>query len=109
MMGFQTLTHLAHRLEDSFKVLKTGKSEVDEDLKRLLLSSVDCLREVVALNRQGATVEEQWLEAEVNPLFDQLHDRLGDPQQEDNAAALAEETGENTIYLLFETEVEAIL
>ncbi|PSO80643.1 MAG: hypothetical protein BRC41_16965 [Cyanobacteria bacterium QH_9_48_43] len=75
MMGFQTLTHLAHRLED----------------------------------RQGATVEEQWLEAEVNPLFEQLHDRLGDPQQEDNAAALAEETGENTIYLLFETEVEAIL
>lgn len=64
---------------------------------------------MVALNRQGATVEEQWLEAEVNPLFEQLHDRLGDPQQEDNAAALAEETGENTIYLLFETEVEAIL
>ncbi|PSO90068.1 MAG: hypothetical protein BRC43_03305 [Cyanobacteria bacterium QS_3_48_167] len=31
MMGFQTLTHLAHRLEDSFKVLKTGKSEVNED------------------------------------------------------------------------------
>lgn len=54
-------------------------------------------------------MEEQWLEAEVNPLFDQLHDRLGDPQQEDNAAALAEETGENMIYLLFETEVEAIL
>jgi chemosensory pili system protein ChpA (sensor histidine kinase/response regulator) len=36
---------------------------------------------VVALNRQGATVEEQWLEAEVNPLFDQFHDRLGDPQK----------------------------
>ena len=53
-------------------------------------------------------MEEQWLEAEVNPLFDQLHDRLGDPQQEDNAAALAEETGENMIYLLFETEVDQL-
>jgi chemosensory pili system protein ChpA (sensor histidine kinase/response regulator) len=39
MMGFQALSHLAHRLEDFFKILKVGKYGVaDEALERLLLA-----------------------------------------------------------------------
>ncbi len=110
MMGFQALSHLAHRLEDFFKVLKVGKSEaVDEDLERLLLSSVDRLRQIVALNRQGSAVEQAWLEANASPVFDQLHARLGDPQPEDTTALLSEEAGEDMTKLLFETEVEGCL
>ncbi|MGK7875483.1 MAG: response regulator [Xenococcaceae cyanobacterium] len=110
MMGFQTLSDLAHRLEDFFKVLKAGKQGVvDGDLERLLLSSVDGLRQVIALNRQGAAVEEAWLEAEVNPVFNQLHDRLGDPQPEDATTLVSAEVGEDMKVLLFETEVESCL
>ena len=110
MMGFQSLSHLAHRLEDFFKVLKVRKSEVvDEDLESLLLSSVDHLHQIIALNRQGDAVEEKWLDNHPVPVFDQLHELLGTPQAEDSATLLSDETGEDMTVLLFETEVEGCL
>ena len=110
MMGFEPLSHLAHRLEDFFKVLQVRKAAVvDEDLERLLLWAVDRLRQVVALNHKGSAIEGAWLETEVNPVFDQLHERLGDLQPEDTATLLSEEAGEDMSVLLFETEVEGCL
>lgn len=109
MMGFHNLSHLAHRLEDFFKVLKVGRAQVDGDVESSLLSSVDRLRQVANLNRQGSDVDEAWLEENANPLIDYLRDRLGEPTQEDAAALLSEETGEDMTVLLFETEVEGCL
>ena len=109
MMGFQTLSHLAHRLEDFFKVLKVGKSEVDSSLESLFLASVDFLRQIIVFNRQQQEVNSQWLETTVEPIFEQLHDRLGDPQPEDAAALLSAEMGEDMSTLIFETEVEELL
>ncbi|HEY9844660.1 MAG TPA: Hpt domain-containing protein, partial [Candidatus Caenarcaniphilales bacterium] len=108
MMGFQTLSQLAHRLEDSFKVLK-GQGAVDRDtqLEGLLLTGVDCLRQVSLLARQGTAVDDQWLATQVNPIFEQLHQRLGDPQ--DEVALLSQDEGQDMVVLLFETEVEGCL
>lgn len=110
MMGFLSLSHLAHRLEDFFKVLKVGKSQaVDGDLETTLLSTVDFLRQIITANRQQQEVAPQWLETTVNPVFQYLHDRLGDPQPEDAAALLSAEMGEDMSTLIFETEVEELL
>src|SRR5919199_1288973 len=111
MMGYQTLSQLAHRLEDSFKVMKAQRNsfEVASSLESLLLSAVDRLRHVLTLNRQGADVDEQWVESIGNPIFDQLHDRLGDPVADDAATMLGAEDGTNVAALLFETEVEGCL
>ncbi|HAX90337.1 MAG TPA: hybrid sensor histidine kinase/response regulator, partial [Cyanobacteria bacterium UBA11370] len=111
MMGYQTLSHLAHRLEDSFKVLKAQRNSlaIDSELERLLLAAVDRLSQVLTLNRQGADVHETWLATEGNPIFDQLHDRLGDPQADDAATMLSAEDGTNVAALLFETEVAGCL
>ena len=111
MMGYQTLSQLAHRLEDSFKVMKAQRNslEVDSSLESLLLSAVDRLRHVLTLNRQGADADEQWVESIGNPIFDQLHDRLGDPVADDAATMLGAEDGTNVAALLFETEVEGCL
>jgi chemosensory pili system protein ChpA (sensor histidine kinase/response regulator) len=110
MMGFQQLSHLAHRLEDFFKVLKIGKVEaVNDRLESLLLGVVDCLRQIVGLNRQQKGINDRWLMEQVNPLFDQLHEILGDPQPEDAAALLSAEIGEDMSTLIFETEVEELL
>ena len=110
MMGFQSLSHLAHRLEDFFKVLKVGKSKVvDSNLETLLLSTIDFFRQIVVVNRQRKEVEPQWLETTVNPVFEQLHDRLGNPQPEDAAVLLSAEMGEDMSTLIFETEVEELL
>ncbi|MEH2248786.1 hybrid sensor histidine kinase/response regulator [Nostoc sp.] len=111
MMGFKSLSDLAHRLEDSFKVLKTKKNslEIDTQLQSLLLSGVDWLRQIVELLAEGNVVEDQWLATFCFPIFDELHDRLGDPTPEDASTMLSPEDGQDVIPLLFATEVEECL
>ncbi len=111
MMGFGTLSQLAHRLEDSFKVLKAlrNTNRIDPELESLLLTAVDRLRQVLTLNRQGTDVDEQWLVTVGNPVFEQLHQRLGDPVADDAATMLGAEDGTNVAALLFETEVDGCL
>jgi chemosensory pili system protein ChpA (sensor histidine kinase/response regulator) len=111
MMGFRALSDLAHRLEDSFKVLKTQKNSllVDTDLHSLLLSGVDWLRQIVELHSEGNIVDDQWLATFCYPVFEELHNRLGDPTPEDATSLLSPEDGQDIIPLLFETEVEGCL
>jgi len=110
MMGFSQLSNQAHHLEDFFKILKAGKAgEIDGKLEHLFLKSVDMLRKMVAVNRSGATISEEWEKTNVNPIFEQLHDRLGDYNPEMEASLLSEEAGEDMTVLLFETEVEGCL
>jgi two-component system, chemotaxis family, sensor histidine kinase and response regulator PixL len=111
MMGFQTLSQLAHRLEDSFKVMKAQRNSIiiDGSLESLLLGGVDRLRQVLTLNRQGTDVDAQWLATVGNPVFEQLHERLGDPVADDAATMLGAEDGTNVAALLFETEVAGCL
>lgn len=111
MMGYQTLSQLAHRLEDSFKVMKVQRNslEVDSDLESLLLGAVDRLRQVLTANRQGTDLDEQWVATVGNPVFEKLHERLGDPVADDAASMLGSEDGTNVVALLFETEVDGCL
>ena len=110
MMGFSTLSDLAHRLEDSFKVLKVEQAiAVDFHLETLLLTAVDVLRRVIECDRHQTGIDPQWLSSEVDPLFEQLHEQLGDPQDENAASVLSPEEGQDIVPLLFETEVEGCL
>lgn len=79
MMGFRALSDLAHRLEDSFKVLKTKKNslEIDTQLQSLLLSGVDWLRQIVELQQEGNVVDEQWLGTFCYPIFEETARSLG--------------------------------
>ncbi len=109
MMGFRTLSDFAHRLEDSFKVLKTKRYTIDAQVQSLLLSGVDCLRQIVELHGQGYEPSPQWLEQQCNPIFRELHTQLGDPTPEDASTLLSPEDEQDIIPLLFETEVEGCL
>lgn len=108
MMGFQTLSDLAHRLEDFFKVLKVQQQAIASDLESLLLNAVDLLRQVIAFNRDGRVVEEQWLETHVNPVFEQLHQLIGDVPVDDAATELPE-AAQDMVATIFETEVEGCI
>ncbi|MGK7918371.1 MAG: response regulator [Prochloraceae cyanobacterium] len=108
MMGFDTLSHLAHRMEDFVKVIKADKEGVvDEEIERLLLVGVDRLRQIAAFNRQGINLDSEWLETNANPIFDQLHQYLGDPPPD--TILPSEDEEEDMVVLLFQTEVEACL
>jgi two-component system, chemotaxis family, sensor histidine kinase and response regulator PixL len=110
MMGFTALSQLAHRIEDCFKVLKVRPPESgDADLESLLLNGVDHLRDVAHHYRQGIDISQVWLSDIVEPTFEALHERLGDPQPDDSSALLSAEVGADMAVLLFESEVDSIL
>jgi two-component system, chemotaxis family, sensor histidine kinase and response regulator PixL len=110
MMGFTTLASLGHHLEDYFKIIQYGRADKpDAQVEQLLLGTIDCLRQIVAFNRQGRDADEAWLAERVNPLFDRLRDRLGEFNPEDEANMLASESGEDIHAFIFETEVERCL
>ncbi|EKQ71299.1 chemotaxis protein histidine kinase-like protein [Leptolyngbyaceae cyanobacterium JSC-12] len=111
LMGFHLLSQLAHRLEDSFKVLKTQHQsiQIDAALENLLLSGIDCLRTIIYQHQQDQPLNPDWTEYQVEPIFQQLHDRLGDPVDEDAVSVLSTDSGQDVIALLFETEVEDCL
>jgi two-component system, chemotaxis family, sensor histidine kinase and response regulator PixL len=140
MMGFQTLSQLAHHLEDSLKVLKIQRHSIalDADLEGLLLSAVDCLRQIIHCDREAFLQENReaflqenreafsqenypqenyrhypiypdGLEQQATLILEQLHDRLGDPEAEDANSILSPEEGQEIIPLLFQTEVEGCL
>ncbi len=128
LMGFDTLSNLAHRLEDGLKVLKVQRHslEVDGQLEQLLLQCVDGLGKVIACDRQNlsthlstdlpaqgdrpgpAPIQDE-LRQQIEPLFQKLYERLGTPQDEDAYSLLSPEDGQDIIPLLFETEVEGCL
>lgn len=111
MMGYDILSQLAHRLEDSFKVLKIQRQtiEIDGALEGLLLSGVDCLNQVIEGDRQNIPTDLNWLSDAAAPIFEQLYERLGEPQAEDASSMLAPEDGQDVLRLLFETEVDGCL
>jgi len=111
MMGFKDLSNLAHRLEDSFKVLKTKRNSllIDTHLQSLLLSEVDWLRQIVNFLAAGNTPDDEWLKTFCYPIFDELHANLGDPPPEDMTTMLSREDIQDIVPLLFETEVEEYL
>jgi len=110
MMGFLPLSEMAHRVEDFFGILKSGRvNQIVTDVERLFLASVDEMRQVIGFHTQGVVVDPAWVETNVAPIFDQLHTHLGTYSAEDNTAALSAETGEDMRSFMFETEVDSCL
>lgn len=108
MMGFQNLSQLAHRMEDFFKVLRSGRP-VDAFVQQELLRAVDQLQQVITLNRQGTEPKPSWLSTQAEPIFNHLQEIIGDPQAEDEMALLSDDSGSDMRVMLFESEVEACL
>lgn len=110
LMGYELTSDLAHRLEDSLKVLKIQRSSgVTGDIEGQLLRGVDAIRQVVERDRIGTPLDNSWVATAILPLFAQLYDTLGEPSAEDAASIMDTDEGQNVLPLIFETEVEAVL
>ena len=107
MMGFDVLSDLASDLEDVFRVL-TERPEAE--LERMLLASIDRLRQVVGSYRRGERIEPSWLES-VNSLFEQLRLRLGKTDSQALSVLSTPESKPDPEIreILFKTEVEQCL
>ena len=80
MLGVGSVQHVAHRLEDFFKILKENPQiKVDERLKSLLLAGFDPLAELLDELQSGFKVsDELTLETNnrVKPVFEELESYL---------------------------------
>ena len=109
LMGYGQLSELAHRLEESFKVLRVQDEAIPPDLEQLLLAAVDGVRQVIACDRTQSVPEPDWLATQVLPLFEQLHEQVGEADPEDASVMLSSDDSQDIIPVLFETEVEGCL
>ncbi|MEO1508543.1 MAG: hybrid sensor histidine kinase/response regulator [Cyanobacteria bacterium J06633_23] len=109
MMGFVVLSQVAHNLEDSFKILRARQLSVDTHLETLLLQGVDCLRTVRQQYYEQQPIDQQWVVNDVEPIFAQLNQRLGDLTPDDEARLLSEDNNENLDFVIFTTSVDDTL
>jgi two-component system, chemotaxis family, sensor histidine kinase and response regulator PixL len=111
MMGFGQLSHVAHQLEDFFKILRVRyhSKQISTEVETLLLAGVDCLRQVGDLHRRSQVVDEAWLATHSQPIFDRLRQQLGDLRPEDEDALLSQEGDVDPGILLFESGVNEAL
>ncbi|CAN1211032.1 hybrid sensor histidine kinase/response regulator [Tumidithrix helvetica PCC 7403] len=110
MMGFESLSEIAHRLEDSFKVLRVGKTElITGEVEGLFLKALDTMGQVAVKHKQQSEIEPIWLEENALPTFARLQELLGELSAQDETAALSAEVGQDMRLLMFETEVDACL
>jgi two-component system, chemotaxis family, sensor histidine kinase and response regulator PixL len=111
MMGFAPLSHVAHQLEEFFKILRVRyhSKSISTEVETLLLQGVDCLRQVGDLHRQEQLVDEAWLATHSQPIFDRLRQHLGDLRPEDEDALLSQEGDVDPGILLFESGVQESL
>lgn len=111
MMGFLSLSRAAHRIEDFLKILRVryaGES-IDIAVETLLLQSIDSLRQLGTMSRQGQNLSNEDLEQTIQLLFDQLQGYLGDLEESDEDALMNQVEDVDPALLLFEDGVESIL
>ncbi|MEA5464345.1 hybrid sensor histidine kinase/response regulator [Leptothoe sp. PORK10 BA2] len=111
MIECPSMSDLAHRFEDSLKIVKVRRNsiQVDAALEMLLLKGLDSIRQISSLHRQALPITESWLRTHAHPHFEKLHDYLGEVQPSDELALLAEESDDSTAIIMFSTEVEELL
>jgi chemotaxis protein histidine kinase CheA len=110
MMQYEILSHSAHQLEDAFKLLKSHRPAIDENIERLLLIGVDLLAEIVVRHRQGKDCDRQWYETNAAPTLNELNEYISlvtADSESDEAADDDEDT--DVVALMFESEVEEYL
>ena len=110
LMGYDLTSGLAHRLEDSLKVLRVQRGEgISREVEGHLLRGVDAIRQIVERDRTGTPPHPDWLEAAILPIFDKLYDIFGEPTAEDDALLMDADEGQNVMPLIFQTEIEGAL
>ena len=111
MMGFMTLSRLAHDLEDFFKILRARycATKIDVEVETLLLQSLDLLRDVSNLHRQGVEIAPNWWDENVQSILSALSEHLGELEDEDELKLLNDNDTVHSTLEMVEEGMENIL
>ncbi|MEM9216386.1 MAG: hybrid sensor histidine kinase/response regulator [Cyanobacteria bacterium P01_F01_bin.150] len=109
MMGFMPLSHVAHQLEDYFKILRARNLNIETQVETLLLQGLDGLRAIRKRLYEGRPIEDKWQQDTLTPIFDQLRLHLGELTPEDEDSLLSDEADVDVSVMVFSNGVEEYL
>lgn len=107
-VGLPAIQHLAHHLEDVFRVLYRQEIDIDFALEDLLLQAYDRLKGPLIEQLQTGHHDADLSIQQGDAIFAQLADRLGDALQNlDHELPTAEELGVDIVQAIFSGDVQA--
>ncbi|WP_287129498.1 hybrid sensor histidine kinase/response regulator [Candidatus Cyanaurora vandensis] len=104
-VGLGLITDLSHKLEDSFKGLYRESLVLDAELEELLFAGFDHLRTLVMAQVSGEKVDEAAVRATAQGIFQQIEQKLGGFQDEDERLLDSTDLGVDIVLSIFTVDV----
>ncbi|MDJ0706032.1 MAG: hybrid sensor histidine kinase/response regulator [Leptolyngbyaceae cyanobacterium MO_188.B28] len=105
-IGLETITSVAHSLEDIFRALCRPDVEIDPEVEALLFEGFECLRQPLEAEiRGGGYVDHADVLDRTATVFAQLQDKLGDCFDQDAHLPTSAELGFDVTQSMFEVGV----
>ncbi|MGB6296493.1 MAG: hybrid sensor histidine kinase/response regulator, partial [Rivularia sp. (in: cyanobacteria)] len=101
----ETITKIAHSLEDVFKALYNPEVEIDSELHSLLLQAFECLQLCLTSEITGTKIDDDELMQRAASVFTYLQEKLGDAFGAEAHIPTSEELGFDIVLSIFETGV----
>ncbi|MEB3217169.1 MAG: hybrid sensor histidine kinase/response regulator [Nostocales cyanobacterium 94392] len=101
----ESITKIAHSLEDVFKALYNPEVEIDSYLYSLLLQAFECLQLCLTSEMMGTKIDDDELMQRAASVFAQLQEKLGDAFGAEAHIPTSEELGFDIVLSIFETGV----
>ena len=104
-VGLETIKTVAHSMEDVFKALYNPELEIDNETKRLIYESFECLREPLTAEFSQAPIDRDAILDRAAMVFAQLQEIFGDYLTDQDAFPTSEELGLDVVESFFEAVI----
>ncbi len=101
----ESITKIAHSLEDVFKALYNPEVEIDSKLHSLLSQAFECLQLCLTSEITGTKIDDDELMQRAASVFADLQEKLGDAFGAEAHIPTSEELGFDIVLSIFETGV----
>ena len=104
-VGLETIKTVAHSMEDVFKALYNPELEIDNETKRLIYESFECLREPLTAEFSQVPIDRDAILDRAAAVFAQLQEIFGDYLTDQDAFPTSEELGLDVVESFFEAVI----
>ncbi|VEP15896.1 CheA-like two-component hybrid sensor and regulator [Hyella patelloides LEGE 07179] len=104
-VGLETIKTVAHSMEDVFKALYNPELEIDDETKRLIYESFECLREPLTAEFSQVSIDRDAILDRAAAVFAQLQEIFGDYLTDQDAFPTSEELGLDVVESFFDAVI----
>ncbi|NMG20766.1 hybrid sensor histidine kinase/response regulator [Brasilonema bromeliae] len=101
----ETITTVAHTLEDVFRAICKPDLSIDQEVEALLVESYECLRLLLTAELTGGSIDDNDILDRIARIFAQLQEKLGDCFAEEAYLPDSQELGFDLTQSIFEVGV----